>query len=66
MDHVDKIQFRDVDVLRRFLSEEAKMESRRKTGVCSKHQRALARAIKRGAPAGDHADGAGPPAHHMS
>lgn len=37
----------DREALRRFLSPQAKILPRRKTGVCSKHQRRLARAIKR-------------------
>ena len=42
--HVD---YKDISAIRRYLSDESKIESRRKTGVCSKHQRALALAIKR-------------------
>ncbi len=44
MKHID---YKDVGRLRRFISDRSKMEARRKTGVCSKHQRALSRAIKR-------------------
>ena len=47
VDHAEKVDFKDVDLLQRYLSEMFKMESRRKTGVCSRHQRMLARAIKR-------------------
>ncbi len=47
VNHVSYIDYKDVDVLRRYLSDQAKIESRRKTGVCSKHQRGLALAIKR-------------------
>lgn len=36
----------DADALRRFLSPQAKILPRRKTGVCAKHQRQVARAIK--------------------
>ncbi len=42
--HVD---YKDVDMLVRYISDQTKIESRRKSGVCSKHQRELARAIKR-------------------
>ena len=45
--HVTHIDYKDLNVIRRFVSEQAKIESRRKTGVCSKHQRMLAAAIKR-------------------
>jgi small subunit ribosomal protein S18 len=36
-----------VDRLRRFISDRAKIEPTRKTGVCAKHQRLLSNAIKR-------------------
>lgn len=47
VDKVKHIDYKDVGRLRRFISDRYKMEARRKTGVCSKHQRALSRAIKR-------------------
>ena len=47
VNHVDYIDYKDLNVLKRYLSDQAKIESRRKTGVCSKHQRGLALAIKR-------------------
>lgn len=37
----------DAEALHRFLSPQAKILARRKTGACAKHQRALAGAIKR-------------------
>jgi len=37
----------DGEALRRFLSPQAKILPRRKTGTCAKHQRQVARAIKR-------------------
>ena len=47
VDKVKHIDYKDVGRLRRFTSDRYKMEARRKTGVCSKHQRALSRAVKR-------------------
>lgn len=47
VDKVKYIDYKDVSRLRRFISDRYKMEARRKTGVCSKHQRMLSRAIKR-------------------
>jgi small subunit ribosomal protein S18 len=47
---VDKsriIDYKDASRLRRFLSDRAKIEPRRKTGVCAKHQRRLSTALKR-------------------
>jgi small subunit ribosomal protein S18 len=43
----DKIDYKEVNRLRRYLSERAKIEPRRKTGTCAEHQRELAVALKR-------------------
>jgi small subunit ribosomal protein S18 len=42
-----KIDYKDHEALRRFIHEDGKIRPRRQTGVCAKHQRKLARAIKR-------------------
>ena len=44
---ITKIDYKDVDLLKQYISESARIQSRRKTGTCAKHQRMLARAIKR-------------------
>ncbi len=47
---VDKtvyIDFKNATKLKRYTSERGKIEPRRKTGTCAKHQRSLAGAIKR-------------------
>ncbi|BAT72450.1 small subunit ribosomal protein S18 [Thermosulfidibacter takaii ABI70S6] len=44
---IEEIDYKDVDRLRHYLSERGKILPRRNTGVCAKHQRQLARAIKR-------------------
>jgi small subunit ribosomal protein S18 len=41
------IDFKDMERLSRFITEKGKILGRRITGNCAKHQRALARAIKR-------------------
>ena len=41
------IDYKDVDTLRRYVTEEGKIRPRRQTNVCSKCQRALAIAVKR-------------------
>ncbi len=46
-EHMDYIDYKNVDLLYRFISDRAKILSRRKTGTCAKHQRRLAVAIKR-------------------
>ena len=42
-----RIDYKDADTLRRFITERGKILPRRITGTCAKHQRALALAIKR-------------------
>ena len=41
------IDYKQVEVLRRYVTEDGKIRPRRQTGTCAKHQRELARAIKR-------------------
>jgi small subunit ribosomal protein S18 len=41
------LDYKQTDILRRFISEDGKIRPRRQTGTCAKHQRALARAVKR-------------------
>lgn len=41
------IDYKDVEKLRRFLSDRGKILPRRATGNCAKHQRMMTRAIKR-------------------
>ena len=47
VDNVKEIDYKDVARLRKYLSERAKIEPRRKTGTCAEHQRELAVALKR-------------------
>ena len=47
VDRIDYVDYKDVSRLRRFLSDRFKIEARRKSGACAKHQRALSTAIKR-------------------
>ena len=42
-----KIDYKDPDSLRRFITERGKILPRRSTGTCAKHQRKLALEIKR-------------------
>lgn len=41
------IDYKDANRLRKYITEKGKILPRRQTGVCSKHQRELALAIKR-------------------
>ena len=47
VDHVSAIDYKDVNKLRRYLSDRGRIEPRRKLGTCAKHQRALSQALKR-------------------
>ena len=46
-DKIKLIDYKDTARLRRYLSDRAKIEPRRKTGTCAKHQRMLTTALKR-------------------
>ncbi len=41
------IDYKNVSLLQRFVSDRGKIVPRRRTGVCARHQRSLAQAIKR-------------------
>ncbi len=47
VEKVKEIDYKEVGRLRRYVNERGKIESRRKTGTCAKHQRRLALALKR-------------------
>ena len=47
VEHVKNIDYKDVERIRRYISDRAKIEPRRRSGVCAKHQRALRLAIQR-------------------
>jgi small subunit ribosomal protein S18 len=48
----DLLNFKNIELLKRFITPQAKIASRRRTGVCAKHQRAVSREIKRARQAG--------------
>ena len=45
--HIDYVDYKDVDLLKRFISERGKILPRRVTGTSGKNQRKVANAIKR-------------------
>jgi len=45
--NVDAIDYKDLNLLRRFISDRGKTRSRRVTGLSRKHQQQLALAVKR-------------------
>jgi small subunit ribosomal protein S18 len=44
---MDVVDYKDASKLRQYISDRGKIDPRRKTGTCAKHQRAIAVAIKR-------------------
>ncbi len=44
--NVREIDYKNVDILRRYIPERGKISPRRTTGTCSFHQRRLAQAVK--------------------
>jgi len=47
VEKMDTIDYKQTDLLRRYITDDGKIRPRRQTGTCAKHQRQLARAIKR-------------------
>ncbi|MCH8949172.1 MAG: 30S ribosomal protein S18 [Chloroflexi bacterium] len=47
VDKAKSVDYKDPSKLRRFVSDRGRIEGRRRTGVCAKHQRWLAVALKR-------------------
>jgi len=42
-----RIDYKQIDVVRRYVTERGKIRPRRQTGMCAKHQRRMSTAIKR-------------------
>lgn len=47
VEKTDRIDYKDINLLQRFISDQGQIESRRRTGTCARHQRRLTLAIKR-------------------
>jgi small subunit ribosomal protein S18 len=45
--NINEIDFKNTQLLKRYLSALGKIKAKKKTGVCAFHQRKLAQAIKR-------------------
>jgi small subunit ribosomal protein S18 len=45
-DRVTHVDYKDVALLRRFISDRGKIRARRVTGTCTQHQRDVATAVK--------------------
>jgi small subunit ribosomal protein S18 len=46
-EHIAEIDYKNVNQLRRYVSEKGKIRSRRITGACRRHQNQIATAVKR-------------------
>jgi small subunit ribosomal protein S18 len=46
-EQVTWMDYKQLDVLKRHVTDQGKIRSRRETGTCARHQRMLARAVKR-------------------
>lgn len=44
---VTLIDYKDINLLRKYISDKGKIKARRTTGACAQHQRKLSTAIKR-------------------
>ena len=41
------IQYKNIDLIKRYVMDDGKIRPRRETGACAKHQRVVAQAVKR-------------------
>jgi small subunit ribosomal protein S18 len=46
-DKIEQVDYKDLSMLRRMVSDRGKIRSRRITGACRRHQSQVARAVKR-------------------
>jgi small subunit ribosomal protein S18 len=46
-DKTKKLDYKQIDLLKRYVTDQGKIRSRRETGACAKHQRMVAKAVKR-------------------
>lgn len=45
--NIEHVDYKDVEILKKFINPHGRIQSRRRTGLTSKNQRAVAQAIKR-------------------
>lgn len=46
-ENYEEIDYKDIGIIRRYITPRGKIISSKQSGTCAKHQRALAKAIKR-------------------
>jgi len=47
MNKVGSIDYKDINKLKKYITEKGKIVSRRQTGLCARHQREITNAVKR-------------------
>ncbi len=47
LQNINHIDYKDVDLLKKFLNPHARMLARKRTGISARHQRQVAEAVKR-------------------
>lgn len=47
VDKTKSLDYKQLDLLKRYVTDQGKIRSRRETGACAKHQRMVAKAVKR-------------------
>jgi len=45
--NIEQVDYKDLEALKKFINPHGRILSRKRTGLCAKHQRQLATAIKR-------------------
>jgi small subunit ribosomal protein S18 len=45
--HIEQIDYKDTEILKKFLNPHGRMMARKRSGVCARMQRELAEAVKR-------------------
>jgi small subunit ribosomal protein S18 len=47
VDNIDEIDYKDIKTLQKYVNSYAKIDSRKRSGLCARHQRKVSLAIKR-------------------
>lgn len=47
VDSIDEVDYKDIKMLQKYINSYGKIDARKRSGLCAKHQRKLATAIKR-------------------
>jgi small subunit ribosomal protein S18 len=47
VDNIDEIDYKDLKTLQKYVNSQGKIDPRKRSGLCARHQRKMATAIKR-------------------